>query len=305
MDHRQQWTRQKHSQEWPTETVFQHVHLYTGEHIPSTGARNFRRQRVPYDQPKSVKYRPNVAIVGLLVFFIMTTITAVTVLLLRELNRNYPEVHVKVKVSPEALMSAYPGMFRTVDEKTEDLNTEQKLEGLKPVRQFVSIGSTCSVSCDSSTATSSIRDVPNVNTQPPFTLHSNTLRDQMIKSNITGVSRPPRIRDKRSSYPDDSLYHGCCVSNFYHISPKTLRTIEGHSRTLIQLTNTRQLFQVENCSQAIGCDGCTCMTQQVLTTAVVLKTDLEYTAKTTMDDLEIQMFYFDGCCKCLNVGSKN
>ncbi|XP_033728400.1 uncharacterized protein LOC117317647 [Pecten maximus] len=307
MDPRQQWTRPKLSQEWQPDTLFHHVHLYKGDHLPASGARNYRRPQVPEVQKRPVTYHTNKILVGLLVFFIMTTTAAVTVLILRELSRNQAKADgpVKVIVSSEALMSAYPGMFRTTEQETDFTDIKSNLEDLKPVNRFISIDNKCSVSCNT---TPIIEGVTRPQPQPPFIMQPHAVRANIMRSNITGVlPSTSRVREKRSSrsYADNSLYHGCCVSNFYHISPVTLKTTEGHSRTLIQLTNTRQFFQIENCSQALGCVGCTCMTDRVLTTAVVLKSDLDQTTETTMDDLEIQNFYFDSCCKCVNVGFKN
>ncbi|XP_021351189.1 uncharacterized protein LOC110448972 isoform X2 [Mizuhopecten yessoensis] len=286
MDPRLQWTRPKLSQPWQPNTVFQHVHWHKEEHLPTDGARNYRRQHpVPEEHKQPLSCRPHLTILVLLVFFIMTTIAAVTVLIIREISRkdSNPNVQGNVLVNPEALMSAYPGMFRTMDQQTDVIGIKPKFKDFKPVKRFIDVPTTCSVSCDSPN-----QGVPKP--MSPVTMHPNAVRAKMMASNVTGVSRMPRIRNKR---------------NFYHISPTTQRNIEGQARTLVQLKNTRQFFQIENCSQAVGCDGCRCMTNQVLTTAVVLKTDLDMTAGTTMDDIEIQTFYFDGCCKCVNVGLKN
>ncbi|XP_069107320.1 uncharacterized protein [Argopecten irradians] len=273
--------KQPKKHDWPIDTLFQHVHLYKGEHLPVSGARNYRRPQVPEVPTTTVVYRTNRILIALLIFFITTTAVAVAILLLRELSRKEPYVPGKVRVTSEALMSAYPGMFRTIEDENDIIDTELDPKDFKPVNRFINIDSTCKVSCDSNS----------IITQPPE-----------VTSNMTSI-----LRDKRSSrsYAYNALYHGCCVSNFYHISPNQWKTKEGYPRTLIQLTKTRQFFQIENCSQALGCAGCTCMTDRVLTTAVVLKTDTEQTAETTMDDLEIQAFYFDGCCKCVNVAFKN
>lgn len=55
-------------------------------------------------------------------------------------------------------------------------------------------------------------------------------------------------------------------------------------------------------SQASGCTGCRCMHEQALQSAVVIKQPIPPSLADEIDDLEIELFYFDGCCKCENRG---
>jgi hypothetical protein len=51
-------------------------------------------------------------------------------------------------------------------------------------------------------------------------------------------------------------------------------------------------------SQASGCTGCRCMHEQALSSAVVIKQSIPPALADDIEDLEIELFYFNGCCKC-------
>ncbi|XP_021367850.1 uncharacterized protein LOC110459757 isoform X3 [Mizuhopecten yessoensis] len=54
-------------------------------------------------------------------------------------------------------------------------------------------------------------------------------------------------------------------------------------------------------SQSSGCTGCTCMLDRAIETAVVYKIGKTSSSASFIADIEIDTFYFNKCCKCVNV----
>ncbi|CAC5408341.1 unnamed protein product [Mytilus coruscus] len=101
---------------------------------------------------------------------------------------------------------------------------------------------------------------------------------------------------------NDDFMHACCVTNVFFETPDLKPSVNGDNRNLLHLPGMRQVFKVENCSQAAGCTGCRCMHEQSLASAVVIKKPIPPSLADEIDDLEIELFYFSGCCKCVNNG---
>lgn len=55
-------------------------------------------------------------------------------------------------------------------------------------------------------------------------------------------------------------------------------------------------------SEHYECTGCSCMYEEEMYSAVVVKAGVTV-ADATLDDLEIDVLVFNGCCKCVNDGS--
>lgn len=56
------------------------------------------------------------------------------------------------------------------------------------------------------------------------------------------------------------------------------------------------------CREHLECTGCHCMYEQEMYSAVVVKPGIAV-ADAGLDDLEIDVLVFNGCCKCVNDGS--
>lgn len=101
--------------------------------------------------------------------------------------------------------------------------------------------------------------------------------------------------------------HACCQSFPVILAPTFWNSISNGLRELVQFNNTHlgypllQIFFQEQCSQAIGCTGCTCEYVDQATTAVVYKVGYSSRTATDMSHLEIDLFYLHGCCKCFNL----
>lgn len=56
------------------------------------------------------------------------------------------------------------------------------------------------------------------------------------------------------------------------------------------------------CREHLECTGCHCMYEQEMYSAVVVKPGIAV-ADAGLEDLEIDVLVFNGCCKCVNDGS--
>lgn len=56
------------------------------------------------------------------------------------------------------------------------------------------------------------------------------------------------------------------------------------------------------CRKHLECTGCHCMYEQEMYSAVVVKPGIAV-ADAGLEDLEIDVLVFNGCCKCVNDGS--
>ena len=66
------------------------------------------------------------------------------------------------------------------------------------------------------------------------------------------------------------------------------------------MMRTRVLMFSTLCFSVIsGCTACTCSQEVNIFVAVVLKDDDDDEPE-ELDDVELDFFEFDGCCKCLN-----
>ncbi|XP_021367849.1 uncharacterized protein LOC110459757 isoform X2 [Mizuhopecten yessoensis] len=99
----------------------------------------------------------------------------------------------------------------------------------------------------------------------------------------------------------DKTFHGCCESSKLFISPITLENMDGKIRELVKDDDVKQFFQTARCKQSSGCTGCTCMLDRAIETAVVYKIGKTSSSASFIADIEIDTFYFNKCCKCVNV----
>ncbi|XP_052080973.1 uncharacterized protein LOC127718915 [Mytilus californianus] len=205
---------------------------------------------------------------GLTAFFTLTTIAAVGVLVWRELfvHRttiiNTTTINVDTNITKDNLIKRFPAIFKMYENRINFQNLV--LQGaifLQPVNQTFDDGKNCSFSCNNYNGT--------------------TLK-----------------RQKRATTND--VYHACCVSNVNFISPDKMHNILMVQKDLVHLNKFRQVFKNDNCSQAVGCTGCTCMHQMDLVTAVVYKPGFNKNNADSIDQMEIDLFYMPGCCKCVN-----
>lgn len=99
------------------------------------------------------------------------------------------------------------------------------------------------------------------------------------------------------------IYHGCCMSQLFYMAPLQQVNENGILRTLFHLLpDAQQFFKVSSCIQHLECTGCHCMYEEELYSAVVVKPGIAV-ADAALDDLEIDVLVFNGCCKCVNDGS--
>nr|XP_022322683.1 uncharacterized protein LOC111124112 [Crassostrea virginica] len=99
------------------------------------------------------------------------------------------------------------------------------------------------------------------------------------------------------------IYHGCCMSQLFYMAPLQQPNQHGTLRTLFHLLpDAQQFFKVSWCYEHYECTGCSCMYEEEMYSAVVVKAGVTV-ADATLDDLEIDVLVFNGCCKCVNDGS--
>ncbi|XP_011417104.3 uncharacterized protein [Magallana gigas] len=99
------------------------------------------------------------------------------------------------------------------------------------------------------------------------------------------------------------IYHGCCMSQLFYMAPLQQVNEEGILRTLFHLLpDAQQFFKVSSCVKHLECTGCHCMYEQEMYSAVVVKPGIAV-ADAGLEDLEIDVLVFNGCCKCVNDGS--
>ncbi|XP_033729032.1 uncharacterized protein LOC117318133 isoform X2 [Pecten maximus] len=158
----------------------------------------------------------------------------------------------------------YPGYFRT---EAEQLEFEQKSNTFVPVESNITSPLNCQVKC----------------------------------FRITGSTPLGGLVRRRRQAPDTS-FHGCCQSSISFISPSFRNNLLGVSREFVILEGAQQFFQTGSCQFAVGCTGCTCMISQEINTAVVYKAGETADTSDDIDDTEIDLFYFQKCCKCVNTG---
>lgn len=198
-------------------------------------------------------------LLALTIFFVITTLVLVAVLIWRETGRNTTNIH--DKPFPLRIKEKYPEKFRTLEEQSIYEKHIQNVSRLHPTNQTIITKSFCNADCQ--------------------------------------LGQP--IRKKRATQ-SNTMFHSCCVSSTSFDSPNTKTNIGGVAKTLLQFTSMRQYFKIQSCSQAVGCTGCTCNLEVDLNTAIVLKHGINLEDADDVDDTEIDFFYFQGCCKCLNTG---
>ncbi|XP_063412050.1 uncharacterized protein LOC134694875 [Mytilus trossulus] len=203
--------------------------------------------------------------VGVAFTFIATTFVLVGVICYREFI--FHKETEDTKITRENLIKFYPSIFSIDSTRYEQI----LLDGARkrtPTKERFPTENECSFRCN------------------------NTL---------AGVGRK-----KRQDMPSNLHNHGCCQSFPVIRAPHFWDSISNGLREIVQFNDTYseypllQIFFQEQCSQAIGCTGCTCEYVEQATTAVVYKIGYSSTTATYMSHLEIDVFYLHGCCKCFN-----
>ncbi|KAK3594270.1 hypothetical protein CHS0354_008851 [Potamilus streckersoni] len=170
-------------------------------------------------------------LLGMTLFFSLTTVGIVVVLLWRELIYHHSAGTLKEKV-----LKKFPGYFRTQDVQETIVTSLINLDISEPIHVNQTFNGvryqSCSINCAAYTQNS---------------------------------------RRKKETHAPGSIFHGCCVSNTYFASPDTKVNIFGSSKTLAHYADKRQYFQAKNCSYIKSCTGCTCVQDRSVQTAVVLK----------------------------------
>ncbi|XP_052080976.1 uncharacterized protein LOC127718916 isoform X2 [Mytilus californianus] len=86
--------------------------------------------------------------------------------------------------------------------------------------------------------------------------------------------------------------------------------IDGVVREIVQFNDSLlliympQVFFQEECRQAIHCTGCICHYIAQATSAVVYKSGYTSATARYISQLEIDLFYLHGCCKCINLSKR-
>lgn len=106
----------------------------------------------------------------------------------------------------------------------------------------------------------------------------------------------PQARRKRIA--TSFLSHGCCQSWVSFEAPTTLTNTMGVVRNILQYPTLKQFLIIHHCSHVVGCTGCTCTQEDHLFSAVVHKTGED--DPDDVDETEVDYFFVDGCCKCVN-----
>ncbi|CAG2234566.1 unnamed protein product [Mytilus edulis] len=174
--------------------------------------------------------------VGVAFTFIATTFVLVGVICYREFI--FHKETEDTKITRENLIKFYPSIFSIDSSRYEQI----LLDGARkrtPTKERFQTENECSFNCN------------------------NTL---------TGPGR------KKLETPPSNLHnHGCCRSFPVIQAPPFWDSISNGLREIVQFNDTNsgypllQIFFQEQCSQAIGCTGCTCEYVEQATTAVVYK----------------------------------
>ncbi|XP_052790249.1 uncharacterized protein LOC128224451 isoform X1 [Mya arenaria] len=95
-----------------------------------------------------------------------------------------------------------------------------------------------------------------------------------------------------------AVEHGCCRSNVAFIAPNKRSNVNGRERTILQFGTNKQYFAVHSCTALRFCRGCQCSQENGMYIGVAVKDGVKKVDD--LDDVELDFFYFDGCCKCIN-----
>ncbi|XP_052810663.1 uncharacterized protein LOC128238608 [Mya arenaria] len=95
-----------------------------------------------------------------------------------------------------------------------------------------------------------------------------------------------------------SVEHGCCKSSVAFMAPTKRINVNGLERKLLQFATKKQYFAVHSCTALLNCGGCHCSQENGMYVGVAVKDGV--VDPDDLDDIELDFFYFDGCCKCIN-----
>ncbi|XP_052080975.1 uncharacterized protein LOC127718916 isoform X1 [Mytilus californianus] len=104
--------------------------------------------------------------------------------------------------------------------------------------------------------------------------------------------------------------HACCQSTRIFTTHQFFTNIDGVVREIVQFNDSLlliympQVFFQEECRQAIHCTGCICHYIAQATSAVVYKSGYTSATARYISQLEIDLFYLHGCCKCINLSKR-
>ncbi|KAI8776244.1 CAunnamed protein product, partial [Biomphalaria glabrata] len=203
-------------------------------------------------------------------------------------------IYVKVVKKPTPMTETemirrYPLMFRTPGEQEifeKNFFEGNTFENLKMVENLTDPNTQfCSFSCSSYR-----QNVPNrkrsIGAHLPLmewiTLYKSI--HAMTKRDVTTPLGP-------------NIYHGCCISRHYFISPDFGLTVAGSNYTLVQYDDRRQYFPSQVCKHAKDCKGCGCAQETSLFSAIVVNPQYPHDSDDSYTMVAIKL---PGCCKCFN-----
>ncbi|XP_069108534.1 uncharacterized protein [Argopecten irradians] len=199
----------------------------------------------------------------LVVFLTVLATIVIAVLIWKETSA--PDTN----LTKTTLKKKYPGYFWTKEEQSE-LEQKWRSNRYVPAEKNFTSNLNCGLYCYPGTT--------NGSTQP------------------TGL---PRKRRQVS----DTTFNGCCQSSTFFISPDFQDNLAGRSREFVKVEGAQQFFQSGSCEFLVGCTGCTCEMTQEIETAVVYKSGENADSADDIDDVEIDTFFFEKCCRCVNIGN--
>ncbi|WAR08569.1 hypothetical protein MAR_018527 [Mya arenaria] len=82
------------------------------------------------------------------------------------------------------------------------------------------------------------------------------------------------------------------------MAPTKRINVNGLERKLLQFATKKQYFAVHSCTALLNCGGCHCSQENGMYVGVAVKDGV--VDPDDLDDIELDFFYFDGCCKCIN-----
>ncbi|XP_055869593.1 uncharacterized protein LOC106069377 [Biomphalaria glabrata] len=100
-----------------------------------------------------------------------------------------------------------------------------------------------------------------------------------------------------TTQPGPNIYHGCCISRHYFVSPDFGSTISGTNYSLVQFDSRRQYFPSQICKHAENCRGCGCAQEINFFTAIVVNPNYP---NDSYDPYTMVAIKLPGCCKCFN-----
>ncbi|KAH9523994.1 hypothetical protein Btru_047838 [Bulinus truncatus] len=195
-------------------------------------------------------------------------------------------------MTEEQVVKRYPLMFRTEEEQKQiesQFMQENAEANLIPADNITDKRLTfCNFNC------------PSVFNRT-FLRRKRSAADDLHMNELVLMYKTVHALNKRdvSTPLGSNIYHGCCISQHYFISPDSGVTSNGESCTVVQFgkSKRRQYFPSQKCQQANSCSGCTCAQETTFMTAVVVNKNYP----SNSDEMyTLAAIKIPGCCKCFN-----